>query len=392
MHSINTSNVSHRITVLDVSQYYYYTIPVAGGTSTVPASFYRYPPPLLHPLHSMKAFIPSFITFDKADLGLNGTKASYNISTGVQRTETPKRDPMIRNRNPKCLIHAITKVVSIVNRKTDNKLYLYLCEDVKSQNNESHATMTNNNQRSSPSWIDYMTQSTIHKRNVARQQRRLDLESKGGENQQHLPVTIRVWRQMFTSTSIRPLAVNHANHDVDNDNITDAYDRELNTWFHQGQIEEQSWYPTYYTHDAMPVDESVFTWSITSSDSTSPSLSTATSSNSNLSSPSMLLSALIATGSAMFAATQIRRFIIPKHTIPHFAVPFATLVGTDGLHHQIAALPIQRIIYQHNLFEISSIESLLHWTKEKSNNRATVFLFAICGYNVLSTAIFSQRT
>lgn len=248
--------------------------------------------------------------------------------------------------------------------------------------------MANNYQRSSSSWTDCMTQSTIHKRNVARQQRRIDLASKGGENQQHLPVTIRVWRQMFTSR--QPLAVNHANHDVVNDNITDVYDKELNTMFYQGQIEEQSWSPTYYTHDAIPGDESVFTWSI--SDSTSSSLATATSSNSNLSSPSMLLSALIATGSTMFAATQIRRFIIPKHTIPHFAVPFATLVGTDGLHHQIAALPIQRILYQHNHFETNSIESLMHGTKAKSNNRATLFLFAICGYEVLSTAILGQRT
>lgn len=250
--------------------------------------------------------------------------------------------------------------------------------------------MVYENRRSSSSWADWMSQSTIHKRNVARHQERTNLESHGYKTHQPLlPVTIRVWRQLFTS---RPLAANRLRSfhlPIDDpavdDNVTDDCEIDSTAIYHHDRNEDQPWSSNsseYYN------DEVVLTGSInhnTSSFVTS-------SSHSNLSFQSVLWTGLIATGigSSIFSTTQIQRMLFPAPQIPHFAIPYASLVGTNGLHHQIATLPIQRILQHGSFVPKNSIVSPSSWTNAKPF-RAPILLFVLCGYEVVSSAILGPR-
>ncbi len=253
------------------------------------------------------------------------------------------------------------------------------------KNMQTPATMistnsNNSNMNGSSSWTRWMTQSTIHKRSVARQQGK-NLERNGYEKQIHLPVTIRVWRHIFTA---RPMEVNR----FGSDNDHDTNDSESISLFHNEQSEGQSWYFSDQFYNDDHDDEIVFTWSINEHAS---SLTAIRPPHSNILCQSILLAGLVATSSAIFTMAQIRRSVLPKQTIPHFAVPFATLVGNDGLHHHVCAVPIQQILHQRGHFESNRIVSTIHWMKAKSN-RILVFIFVLGGYNIASNAILDQRS
>ena len=237
------------------------------------------------------------------------------------------------------------------------------------------------NTNASSSWTRWMTQSTIHKRNVARHQQGTNLERNGCENQHHLPVTIRVWRQMFTK---RPMEVNRFG--SDNDHNTN--DIGSLTILHREHSEGQSWSFSDQFYNDDRDDEIVFTWSMNENKS---SLTTTRETHSNIVYQSILLAGLVATSSVAFTLAQIRRSALPKPTIPHFVVPFATLVGTDGLHHQISTVPIQQILHQRGHFEPNRIISMVYLAKANAN-RIPLFLFVLGGYLAASNAILDHRS
>ena len=246
--------------------------------------------------------------------------------------------------------------------------------------------MTNDNMRS-PSWFRWMSQSTIHKRNVARQHQRTNLKSSGCDNHRSLPVTIRVWRQMFTSRQLEVNCIGELAEEVNGvaSYESDEYDMDATSLYHFGESDHGPWYLNSPFHD----DETLFTRSI--SDKTSALVGRPA--NFNHVDQSFLLTGLIAAGAVVFTRSQIRRTVIPSaHRIPHCAVPFAMLVETNGLHHQIVTLPIQEILQRNGYFEPNSIlSSSLRW-RNAMMTRVPLLLCMFCGYEALSLTKFNHQS
>jgi hypothetical protein len=232
--------------------------------------------------------------------------------------------------------------------------------------------MVVNSYQSSTAWCHWMNQSTIHKRNLAR---RCQEQPVSTHNDPHLPVAIRVWRQLFTSKQLPQL--NYLVKKNDRQQITiesfaySAYDQSFteSLSYYNGATEQQQ-------QTVFPDDDTIFKCRSINTSSVP--------STTNLLYRSMIMAGLAGSIAIVGTTTANTRYT----NSPFFT---AVLLSNGVVHRPIVSL--QTIRSSHDrIVPIMYRAWLKVYPQVRSISRVQMLLLAWGGYELLSNTLLGPRS